>query len=134
VQELAGFTAPIFPGSTYVPALFGAIVYGYGGMVFVKGGLRELRDRMPGMMTLIALAITVAFLFSLAVTLGYPGEALWWELASLVTIMLLGHWMEMRSISQASGALRELARLLPRTAARIVGDTVEEVAISGLRE
>ena len=85
-------------------------------------------------MTLIALAITVAFLFSLAVTLGYPGEALWWELASLVTIMLLGHWIEMRSISQASGALRELARLLPSTAARIVGDTVEEVAISGLRE
>src|SRR5262245_47125268 len=86
------------------------------------------------MMTLISLAITVAFFFSLAVTLGYPGEALWWELASLVTIMLLGHWIEMRSISQASGALRELARLLPSSAARIVGDDVEEVAISDLRE
>jgi Cu2+-exporting ATPase len=86
------------------------------------------------MMTLISLAITVAFVFSLAVSLGYPGEALWWELASLVTIMLLGHWIEMRSISQASGALRELARLLPSTAQRIVGETIEEVPISALHE
>ena len=74
--------------------------------MFVKGGLRELRDRLPGMMTLISLAITVAFVFSLAVTLGYPGEPLWWELATLVTIMLLGHWIEMRSISQARGPAR----------------------------
>ena len=99
--------------------------------MFVKGGLQELRDRQPGMMTLISLAITVAFVFSLAVTSGYPGEALWWELASLVTIMLLGHWIEMRSISQASGALRELARLLPSTAQRIVGETIEDVADLG---
>jgi Cu2+-exporting ATPase len=134
VQQMAGFRAPDFPGSPYIPALFGTAVYLYGGSVFVKGGLRELRDRQPGMMTLISLAITVAFLFSLAVTLGYPGEPLWWELASLVTIMLLGHWIEMRSISQASGALRELARLLPRTAQRIVGETIEDVAISALRE
>ena len=63
----------------------------YGGWVFIAGGLRELRARLPGMMTLISLAISVAFFFSLAVTLGYPGEALWWELATLVTIMLLGH-------------------------------------------
>ena len=113
VQHMVGFSAPAFPGSSYIPAFFGAAVYVYGGSVFLKGGLRELRDRLPGMMTLISLAITVAFVFSLAVTLGYPGEALWWELASLITIMLLGHWIEMRSISQASGALRELARLLP---------------------
>ena len=85
-------------------------------------------------MTLISLAITVAFVFSLAVTLGYPGKALWWELASLVTIMLLGHWIEMRSISQASSALRELARLLPSAAQRIVGETIEDVAVSALRE
>jgi len=134
VQHMLGFAAPTFPGSPYVPALFGTAVYFYGGLVFVKGGLQELRDRKPGMMTLIALAITVAFVFSLAVTLGYPGEALWWELASLVTIMLLGHWIEMRSISQASGALRELARLLPSTAQRVVGETIEDVAISGLRD
>ena len=134
VQHMFGFSAPTFPGSEYVPALFGTAVYFYGGLVFVKGGLQELRDRQPGMMTLISLAITVAFVFSLAVTLGYPGEALWWELASLVTIMLLGHWIEMRSISQASGALRELAKLLPSTAQRIVGETIEDVAISVLRE
>jgi Cu2+-exporting ATPase len=134
VQHMAGFEAPVFPGSPYVPALFGTAVYLYGGLVFVRGGLRELRDRLPGMMTLISLAITVAFVFSLAVTVGYPGEELWWELASLVTIMLLGHWIEMRSISQASGALRELARLLPSTAQRVVGDTIEDVAIAALRE
>jgi P-type Cu2+ transporter len=134
VQHMFGFAAPAFPGSQYVPALFGTAVYFYGGLVFVKGGLQELRDRLPGMMTLISLAITVAFVFSLAVTLGYPGESLWWELASLVTIMLLGHWIEMRSISQASGALRELARLLPSTAQRIVGEAIEDVEISALRE
>jgi Cu2+-exporting ATPase len=134
VQHMVGFSAPAFPGSSYIPALFGSGVYLYGGSVFVKGGLRELRDRLPGMMTLISLAITVAFVFSLAVTLGYPGEALWWELASLVAVMLLGHWIEMRSISQASGALRELARLLPSTAQRIVGETIEDVEISALRE
>jgi P-type Cu2+ transporter len=134
VQHMVGFSAPAFPGSAYIPALFGTAVYFYGGLVFIKGGLQELRDRLPGMMTLISLAITVAFVFSLAVTLGYPGEALWWELASLVTIMLLGHWIEMRSISQTSGALHELARLLPSTAQRIVGETIEDVAISALHE
>jgi len=134
VQHMFGFSAPTFPGSEYVPAVFGTAVYVYGGLVFVKGGLQELRDRKPGMMTLISLAITVAFVFSLAVTLGYPGEALWWELASLVTIMLLGHWIEMRSISQASGALRELTKLLPSTAQRIAGETLEDVPISALRE
>src|SRR5215207_770335 len=86
------------------------------------------------MMTLIALAISVAFLFSAVVTLGYPGMPLWEELSTLVTIMLLGHWMEMRSISQAQGALRELAKLLPNTAVRVVGDRTEEVPIADLRE
>jgi Cu2+-exporting ATPase len=76
----------------------------------------------------------LAFVFSLAVTLGYPGEGLWWELASLVAVMLLGHRIEMRSISQASGALRELARLLPSTAQRIVGETIDDAEISVLHE
>jgi Cu2+-exporting ATPase len=133
VQHLLGFTAPVFPGSDQIPAVFGTAVYVYGGSAFLKGGIQELRDRLPGMMTLISLAITVAFVFSLAVAFGYPGEALWWELASLVTIMLLGHWIEMRSISQASGALRELAKLLPSTAHRVLGDTIEEVDISAIR-
>jgi P-type Cu2+ transporter len=129
-----GFTAPVFAGSRYVPAIFGTLVYLYGGWVFLDGGVRELRSRLPGMMTLISLGISVAFGFSLAVALGYPGDALWWELATLVTIMLLGHWIEMRSISQASGALRELARLLPSTAQRITGDRIEDVPISALSE
>jgi Cu2+-exporting ATPase len=86
------------------------------------------------MMTLISLGISVAFLFSLAVTLGYPGKPLWWEVATLVTIMLLGMWIQMRSIVRASGALRELARLLPSTAQRLVRDRIEEVPIAGLTE
>src|SRR5262249_39734483 len=90
--------------------------------------------RRPGMMTLIALAISVAFVFSLAVTFGFPGMDLWWELATLVTVMILGHWIEMRSISQAQGALTELAKLLPDTAVRIVGDRTEVVPVSALRE
>jgi P-type Cu2+ transporter len=134
IQEWLRFTAPAFAGSRYIPAVFGTAVYLYGGWVFLAGGVRELRDRLPGMMTLISLAISVAFFFSLAVTLGYPGEPLWWELATLVSIMLLGHWVEMRSIFQASGALKELARLLPSTAQRILGDRIEEVSISALGE
>ena len=134
IQGWFGFRAPVFAGSQFLPALFGTGVYLYGGWVFLAGGIRELRDRLPGMMTLISLAISVAFVFSLAVTLGYPGEALWWELATLVTIMLLGHWIEMRSIFQASGALRELAKLLPSTAQRIVGERIEDVPIAELRE
>ena len=134
IQEWFRFRAPTFPGSEYIPAVFGTAVYLYGGWVFLAGGLRELRDRLPGMMTLISLAISVAFFFSLAVTLGYPGDALWWELATLVAIMLLGHWIEMRSIFQASGAVRELAKLLPSTAQRIVGDRIEDVPISVLKE
>jgi len=134
IQRWLRFRAPEFPGSSYLPPVFGTAVFVYGGRVFLTGGIRELRDRLPGMMTLISLAISVAFFFSLAVTFGYPGDALWWELATLVTIMLLGHWIEMRSIVQASGALRELARLLPRTAQRIAGDRMEEVPISALTE
>jgi Cu2+-exporting ATPase len=134
IQGWLRFTAPSFPGSDYIPAVFGTAVYLYGGWVFLAGGIRELRDRLPGMMTLISLAISVAFVFSLAVTLGYPGDPLWWELATLVTIMLLGHWIEMRSIFQASGALRELAKLLPSSAQRLVGDRVEDVPISALNE
>ena len=134
IQMWFGYRAPAFAGSEFIPAICGTAVYLYGGWVFVAGGLRELRDHLPGMMTLISLAITVAFVFSLAVTLGYPGDALWWELATLVTIMLLGHWIEMRSIFQASGALRELAKLLPSTAQRIVGERIEDVPISDLRD
>jgi Cu2+-exporting ATPase len=134
LQEWLGYTAPEFPGSRWVPVVFGTAVFVYGGWVFLQGAAREVRDRVPGMMTLISLAITVAFVFSAAVALGFPGDPLWWELATLVTIMLLGHWMEMRSIQQASGALNELAKLLPSTAVRIVDGRTEEVLVSELRE
>jgi Cu2+-exporting ATPase len=134
IQRWLRFTPPSLPGSAYIPPVFGTAVFLYGGWVFIAGAIRELRDRLPGMMTLISLAISVAFFFSLAVTFGYPGESLWWELATLVTIMLLGHWIEMRSIFQASGALHELAKLLPSTAQRFVGERIEEVPIASLAE
>ena len=133
LQHWFGYTAPSFPGARYIPAVFGALVFAYGGWIFIQGARHELADRRPGMMTLISLAISVAFLFSLAVTFGYPGMDLWWELATLVTIMVLGHWIEMRSISQASGALRELTKLLPATAVRIRGESLEDVSLDALR-
>ncbi len=133
LQSALGYTAPHFPGSHLIPAVFGTAVFIYGGWVFIKGAIGELRARAPGMMTLIALAITVAFVFSAVVTLGYPGMPLWEELATLVTIMVLGHWIEMRSVSQAQGALKELARLLPATATRVHGEHTEDVPISQIR-
>ncbi len=134
IQQWLGFHAPTFPGSPYIPAVFGTILFFYGGMVFLQGAVGEIKSRLPGMMTLISLAIIVAFVFSLAVTFGFPGMDLWWELSTLITIMLLGHWIEMRSISQAQGALRELAKLVPDTAVRFVGERTEEVPVSDLRE
>src|SRR5690606_30080115 len=132
-----GYTPPAFPGSHYIAPLFGTIVFLYGGVPFLQGAIGEIQARLPGMMTLIALAITVAFVFSAAVTLGFPGTPLWEELATLVTIMLLGHWMEMRSISQAQGALGELAKLLPATATRVTGsgaaERTEDVPIGEVR-
>jgi P-type Cu2+ transporter len=134
LQAALGYRAPTFPGSNYVPAVFGVAVFLYGGLPFLQGAVREMRDRVPGMMTLIALAISVAFVFSVAVTLGYPGMSLWDELSTLVVIMLLGHWIEMRSISQAQGAIQELAKLLPSDAMRVAGNKVEHVPLSVLEE
>jgi Cu2+-exporting ATPase len=134
IQQWLGFHAPIFPGSRYIPAFFGTALFFYGGMVFLQGAVGEIKSRLPGMMTLISLAIIVAFGFSLAVTLGVPGMDLWWELSTLITIMILGHWIEMRSISQAQGALKELAKLVPDTAVRLVGDKTEDVPVTDLRE
>jgi Cu2+-exporting ATPase len=134
IQQWLGYHAPVFPGSAYIPAIFGTILFFYGGMVFLRGAVREIKDRLPGMMTLISLAIVVAFAFSVAVTLGVQGMDLWWELSTLITIMILGHWIEMRSIAQAQGALKELAKLVPDTAVRMAGDKPEEVRVSDLRE
>src|SRR4051812_28647125 len=133
LQRALTFSPPSFPGSGWIPPVFGTAVFLYGGTPFIKGGISELRDHSPGMMTLITLAIAVAFVFSAAVTLGFPGMPLWEELATLVTIMLLGHWIEMRSINQAQGALKELAKLLPNVATRVTGDRVEDVPVDQLR-
>lgn len=134
LQEWLSFSAPAFPMAEHIPTLFGTAVFAYGGRVFLQGAWSELRAGLPGMMTLISLAITVAFGYSLAVSLGWDGDPLWWELATLVVIMLLGHWIEMRSIQQAKGALRELAKLLPDTAERVVDGEVETVPVSRLAE
>lgn len=134
IQELLGYRAPVFTGSAWIPAVLGTVVFLYGGLVFLEGAWRELQARLPGMMTLISLAIAVAFVFSWVVQLRLlTADALWWELATLVTIMLLGHWIEMRSILQAQGALQELAKLLPDTATRFAGETEETVPVSELQ-
>src|SRR5207253_3256631 len=112
----------------------GTIVFVYGGLVFIRGAWRELADDKPGMMTLISLAITVAFGTSLAATFGLFEVEVWWELASLITIMILGHWLEMRAISQARGALDALAALLPDTAERVSGPETQTVPLSELRQ
>lgn len=135
IQHLLGYRALEFPGSAWIPPVLGTIIFIYGGWVFIQGAWRELKVKLPGMMTLISLAITVAFIFSWVVDLGLiQAESLWWELATLVTIMLLGHWIEMRSIAQAQGALHELAKLLPHTATRITEHGEEEVLVSELEE
>jgi Cu2+-exporting ATPase len=133
VQEWLGYEAPAFPGSDLIAPVLGTIVFLYGGGVFLRGGLREARDRRPGMMLLISLAIVVAFATSLAATLGWFEVEVWWELATLITIMLLGHWLEMRSIAQAQGALGALAALLPDEAERLAGDDVETIPLRTVR-
>jgi Cu2+-exporting ATPase len=132
IPNMLGVAAHSLPGSRWIPAVFGVIVFFYGGLIFLDGARKEIAHRTPGMMTLISIAITVAFLFSLAVTVGLRGMPLWWELSSLVTIMLLGHWIEMRSVSRAQGALQELAKLLPNTADRVTGDRTVAIPLSEL--
>ncbi len=135
LQQLLGYRAPAFPGSQWLPAVLGSVVYWYGGWPFLTGAVRELGDRRPGMMTLVAMAISTAYVYSIAIDLGLvTGMAFYWELATLVTIMLLGHWMEMRAIGSAQSALNELAKLLPDEAERIVDGRTEIVPVSALKE
>ncbi len=132
VQRWFGYTAPSFPGSRFVPAILGTVVFFYGGFVFIRGAWDELADRKPGMMTLISMGIIVAFGTSLAGTSGLFELEVWWELASLITIMILGHWLEMRAVFQSRGALNALAALLPDTAERVRGAHTEKVPLSEL--
>jgi len=133
VQDWFGYTAPSFPGSGLIAPVLGTIVFLYGGLVFIRGAWNEIADHKPGMKTLISLGITVAFCTSLAGTFGLLDIEVWWELATLTTIMILGHWLEMRAISQARGALNALAALLPDKAERVMGQETQNVPLSDLR-
>ena len=134
VAELLGYRMPDFPGAMWIPPVLGTVIFVYGGTPFLTGGWAELRSRRPGMMLLIAMAISVAFVASWVTTLGLGGFDLdfWWELALLIVIMLLGHWLEMRALGSASGALEALAAMLPDTAEKITDDGIREVPISEL--
>lgn len=133
IQMWLGFSMPAFPGSGWVAPVLGAVIFLWGGWPFLKGGLEEARARQPGMMLLIAMAITVAFVASAATTFGFFDLDFWWELALLVTIMLLGHWLEMRAVGQASGALEALAELLPDEAERVTEGGTEKVSLDEFR-
>jgi Cu2+-exporting ATPase len=134
IQMWLGFTPPVFPFSEWIPFVFSVIVFAYGGVPFLQMAVPELQERKPGMMTLISLAISVAFLYSVLAQFINLGEGFFWELVTLIDIMLLGHWLEMRSVRQASGALNELAKLMPDTAERIHhGDSTETVPVSSLK-
>lgn len=133
IQEWFGFSMPEFTGSNLIGPGFAIAIFFYGGMPFLQMAVPEIQSRKPGMMTLISLAITVAFAYSLFAIFAVPGSGFFWEMATLIDIMLLGHWMEMRSVRQASGALNELAKLMPDTAERIREDgSTEEIAVSDL--
>ena len=133
IQEWFGFVPPDFMGSNLVGPIFAIVIFLYGGIPFFQMAIPEVRQRKPGMMTLISLAIGVAFGYSMFALLTGTGKSFFWEMATLIDVMLLGHWMEMRSIRQASGALNELAKLMPDTAERVKenGET-EEVNVSEL--
>lgn len=133
LQSWFGYTAIAFPGSEFIGAILGVIVFAYGGVPFLRMGAVEARNREPGMMLLISLAITVAFVYSGAAVVFDIGEPFFWELVTLIVIFLLGHWIEMRSVRRASGALDELAELMPDTAERIIeGGETETVPVSDL--
>jgi Cu2+-exporting ATPase len=130
--ELIGLEAPDLPGGGVVSFVLATVIYVYGGSVFIRSAGHELRARLPGMMTLVSVGISAAYLYSVATTFWVEGEGFYWELATLVDIMLLGHWIEMRAVGRAQGALSELAKLLPDLAERAAGDRTEEVPVSAI--
>ena len=133
VQEWLGYTAPSLPLSDRLPAILGTVVFVYGGLPFLRGGVRELQDRQPGMMLLISLAIVVAFAASVASEFDALDLEFWWELALLIDVMLLGHWQEMKALGQASGALEALAALLPDEAEVVHGPETHTIPVADLR-
>jgi Cu2+-exporting ATPase len=134
IQQWLGFSVPEFPGSQFVGPIFAIAIFFYGGVPFLQMAVPEVRNRKPGMMTLVSLAISVAFVYSLFALFVNPGSGFFWEMATLIVVMLLGHWLEMRSVRQASGALNELAKLMPDTAERILAASeTEEVPVGQLK-
>ncbi len=134
IQGWFGYTAPVFPGSFLIIPVLSTIIFFYGGLPFLRMATWELRERKPGMMTLISLAISVAYFYSMSTLVWDLGEDFFWELVTLIDIMLLGHWLEMRSVRQASGALDALAQLLPDTAELVLADgSTEEHPASHLK-
>jgi P-type Cu2+ transporter len=134
LQNWLNYTIPAFPGSAWITPILSVVIFIYGGLPFLNMANSELRQRQPGMMTLISLAITVAFVYSIATLFTNLGESFFWELVTLIDVMLLGHWLEMRSVRQASGALDELAKLMPDEAERIGEDGgTEKVSVSQLQ-
>jgi len=134
LQSWLGYTAPTFPGSAWITPVLAVVIFFYGGLPFLQMATWELRERQPGMMTLISLAITVSFVYSIATLFTDLGESFFWELVTLIDVMLLGHWLEMRSVRQASGALDELAKLMPDEAERINQDgNIEKVSAAQLQ-
>ena len=133
IQEWSGINIS-FPYDDVVLLFLSTIVYFYGGWPFLKGSLDEMKQKNPGMMMLIALAISVAYFYSVGIILGLgEGHDFFWELATLIDIMLLGHWIEMKSIMGASNALQELVKLLPSIAHRIDDEKIEDIAVSELQ-
>jgi P-type Cu2+ transporter len=132
LQEWFGYSAPEFVGSDLLAPVLGSVIFFYGGWPFLTGAVSEARQRAPGMMLLIGMAITVAYLASVSTSLGLFDQEVWWELALLIAVMLLGHWVEMRAVGQARGALAALAELLPDEAERITTDGVETVRVADL--
>ncbi|MCI0550548.1 MAG: HAD-IC family P-type ATPase, partial [Anaerolineae bacterium] len=134
LQMWFGFMMPEFMGSQWVMPLFSIIVFVYGGVPFIQMAFPEVRNRQPGMMTLISLGISVSFIYSLATMFVNLGEGFFWELVTLIDIMLLGHWIEMRSVRQASGALNVLAKLMPDTAEHVMPDgSIHTMPVSSLK-
>ncbi len=134
IQNLLRFSAPEFFGSDYIPFVASSIIFFYGGWVFIVSAYRELRAMLPGMMTLISLAIITAYTYSVYAVFTASTETLFWELSTLITVMLLGHWMEMKAVSGAQSALKELSKLLPDTAEVIRGDTTQIIPLQEVRE
>lgn len=132
LEKLFFFKAPAFPGSSFVPFILSSIIFFYGGLVFLTGAKRELQAKLPGMMTLIGMAISVAYIYSVYTTF-FGGNNLFWELSTLITIMLLGHWMEMRAVQGAQGALKELSKLLPDMAEVIKGERISKISLSEIK-